>query len=138
MSSAAAAPGKTSGERTYKMQYTLIGFGQDAGFRVFTFEGLGEDRTRTRFTVKADLALIRGYEIRVQELPLLCRGLLERRDLLAANVTEEDRTLIYSEDEMRQHASNCTAAKDEVQRKKSMRRVALNPAPTSPRPPQPW
>jgi hypothetical protein len=120
------------------MLFTLIGFGQDEGFRVFTFEGLGEDRMRTRFTVRADLALIRGYDIRVQELPLLCRALLEHRDPIAVNVTDEDRTLIYSEDDMRLHASGCAAARDEVQRKKSMRKVALNPAPTSPRPPQPW
>jgi hypothetical protein len=36
--------------------------------------------TRTHFVVRADLELMRKYEIRVQELPLLCRRLLERRD----------------------------------------------------------
>ena len=62
------------------MQFVLVGFSSDLGFRVFSFEGIAEDRTRTRFAVRTDLALIRNYGIRVQELPILCRGLLERRD----------------------------------------------------------
>ena len=64
------------------MQFVLTGFTQDLGFRVFAFEGIGADRIRTKFTVKAELALIRNYGIRIQELPLLCRGLLDRRTLL--------------------------------------------------------
>lgn len=57
------------------MQYILSGFTQDMGFRVFRFEGVAVDRPRTRtvFTVRADLALIRRYGIQIQELPLLCR-----------------------------------------------------------------
>ena len=60
------------------MQFNLIGFSQDAGFRVFAFEGTAAGRVRTEYTVRADLALIRKYGIRVQELPLLCRRFLER------------------------------------------------------------
>ena len=52
------------------MQFILTGFTQEAGFRVFTFESLAADRTRTKFTVKTDLSLIRNYGIQVQELPL--------------------------------------------------------------------
>ena len=59
------------------MQYILTGFTHDMGFRVFAFEGIGEDRVRTEYKVRADLALIHRYGIRVQELPLLCRGILE-------------------------------------------------------------
>ena len=67
------------------MQYILTGFTHDMGFRVFAFEGVGEDRVRTEYRVKADLALIRRYGIRVQELPLLCRAVLERHsDVLRA------------------------------------------------------
>jgi hypothetical protein len=61
------------------MQYTLTGFTHDAGFRVFAFEGIGEDRVRLPYSVKADMALARKYGIRVQELPLLCREVLDRR-----------------------------------------------------------
>ena len=41
------------------MQFILTGFTQDMGFRVFAFERLADDRTRTKCSVRADLALIR-------------------------------------------------------------------------------
>ena len=62
------------------MQFILTGFTQDLAFRVFAFERMGLDRIRTKFVVKADLALVRRYGIQVQELPLLCRTLLDRSD----------------------------------------------------------
>jgi len=79
------------------MQFILTGFTQDVGFRVFAFEGIAADRARTNFTVRADLGLIKGYGIRIQELPLLCRSLLERReaegDTRGLTFTEEDMVL---------------------------------------------
>lgn len=92
------------------MQFILMGFSQDSqdmGFRMFAFEGIAADRTRTEFTVRADLALIRTYGIRVQELPLLCRGLLERRA-----EGQERRTLTFTEEEMRLYANDCAAARE--------------------------
>jgi hypothetical protein len=83
------------------MQYILKGFTQDTGFRVFAFEGIAVDRTRTAFTVKADLALSRRYGIRMQELPLLCRSVLDRRD-----DSGETRALTFGEEEM------CACEKD--------------------------
>jgi hypothetical protein len=77
------------------MQYVLTGFTHDMGFRVFAFEGIGQDRVRTPYSVKADLALTRRYGIRMQELPLLCRAILERR-----NEGEQQRTFIYTEADM--------------------------------------
>jgi hypothetical protein len=141
--SAAVVIEKISEERAFKMQFVLVGFTQDAGFRVFAFEGIGEDRMRTQFTVRADLALIRGYEIRVQELPLLCRGLLERVTQIASEVTgpesaAPERTWIYTEEEMRLHASGCAEARDAAQRKKSMRRFGLNQPGAGSRSPQAW
>ena len=62
------------------MQFVLAGFTPDTGFRIFKFEGIGDDRSRTEFTVRADLALSRKYGIQMQDLPLLCRGLLDRLD----------------------------------------------------------
>jgi hypothetical protein len=92
------------------MQFILVGFNQDTEFRTFAFQGIAADRTRSDFTVRADLVLSRKYGIRVQELPLLCRRLLERDDR-----GEEKRTLTFTEEDMRLHANTETA------------RVAANP-----------
>jgi len=95
------------------MQYILTGFTQDMGFRVFTFERVGDDRLRTKFSVRADLALIRRYGIRLQELPLMCRGLLERRE-----EGEEKRALIFTEDEMCIYEKNSVAAREAAAQKR--------------------
>jgi hypothetical protein len=99
------------------MQYILTGFSHDMGFRVFEFECIGEDRVRTGFKVRADLALIAKYGIRVQELPLLCRGILERRD-----EGGEQLTLTYTESDMRLHADVCAAQAAVAQKRKVPRR----------------
>jgi hypothetical protein len=88
------------------LQYVLTGFTQDSGFRVFAFARIEEDRTRTEFTVRADLALSRRYLIPMQELPLLCRNFLARREDLG-----NSRSVIFNEEEMRLYASNCAMAK---------------------------
>lgn len=95
------------------MQFILTGFTQDMGFRVFAFERTSEDRVRTRYTVRADLALIRRYGIRVQELPLLCRSLLERRDS-----GDQPRALTFTEDEMSLHAKDCAMAREAAAQKR--------------------
>ncbi|MGP0074170.1 MAG: hypothetical protein ACLPWF_19835 [Bryobacteraceae bacterium] len=99
------------------MQFLLTGFTPGAEFRVYEFQGVEEDRTRTEFAVRTDLSLLRRYGIRMQELPLLCRGLLERRD-----ITAEEHTLTFTEEEMRIHAVNCAAERDAAKLKKSARR----------------
>jgi hypothetical protein len=102
------------------MQFILTGFTQDREFRVFAFEGISADRVRTPFTVRADLALSRIYGIRLQELPLMCRGILEHRE-----EGEEQSALTFTEDAMRLHASNCVAARAlAAQKKKAPRRPA--------------
>jgi hypothetical protein len=100
------------------MQYILTGFTQDAGFRVFGFEGVGDDRSRDDYRVKTDLSLIRKYGIRVQDLPLLCRGMLERRD-----ETLEQHTFTYSETEMRGYASVTASRQPTAPRKIAPRPV---------------
>lgn len=105
---------------TAKMQFSLTGFSEDTGFRVFAFEGSTPDRTKRKFSVKTDLALARRYGIRVQELPLLCRGLLDRRD-------EDDpqHSYVFTEKDMCLYASECTRAREEaIQRKKPPRIVS--------------
>ncbi len=101
------------------MQFILTGFTQETGFRVFAFEGIGAERTRMEFTVKTDLELIRKYGIRVQELPLLCRRLLEREE-----AAEQKHNCIFTEQEMRVYANNCVAERDAEKKQKAMRRAA--------------
>ena len=104
------------------MHFTFMGFSQDTGFRVFAFEGTAPDRTRTECNVRADLALIRIYGIRVQELPLLCRGLLER-----LGEGGQSCTVTFTEEEMRLHAHGCAEARDAaLQRRKTVRRPPTN------------
>jgi hypothetical protein len=95
------------------MQYILTGFTQDMGFRVFAFERIGEDRLRTTFTVRADLGLIRRYGIRLQDLPLMCRALLDR-----SSDGDQKRTLIFTEDEMCLYEKNSLAAREAAAQKK--------------------
>src|ERR1700722_2424957 len=82
------------------MQFILTGFTQDTGFRVFAFEGVAVGQIRTVFTGRADLALSRRYGIAMQELPLLCRSLLDRQEENGEPVTEQH-ALTFSEEQMR-------------------------------------
>lgn len=100
------------------MQFILAGFKQDVGFRVFAFQRVGADRALTEFTVRADLALSRRYGIQVQELPLLCRRLLEQR-----GEDEATRELTFTEAEMCVYATDCaTARAAAAQKRKPPRR----------------
>lgn len=102
---------------TATMRFTMMGFDQDAGVRLYAFQG-NADGARTGFTVGVDLALIPRYGIRIQELPLLCRGLLERQ-----GESEEKRRFTFTEEQMRVHADTCAAAREvAAQRRKPARR----------------
>jgi hypothetical protein len=89
------------------MQFVLSGFTHDLGFRVFEFERVGDDRVRTSCTVRADLALARGFGIQIQELPLLCRSLLDRRE-----VSGETGSAIFTEEDMRTYSTERAAARE--------------------------
>jgi len=95
-----------------KLQLLFKGFTQAKGFRVFQFEGVAADRSRTGYTVRTDLALIQRYGIRLQDLPLLCRAVLER-----GFEGEERHDFTYTEADMGRHAS-VVAARDEASHKK--------------------
>ena len=107
------------------MTYILTGFTQHLGFRVFSYEGIGADKVRVRFTVRADIAVIRNYGIRIQELPLMCLAILERRD-----ENDPEHALIFTEDEMALHSKDCLAARDAAALKRKAPRRA--PATTVP------
>jgi hypothetical protein len=114
------------------MQFIITGFKQDTIFRVFTFDGVAADRSRTEFTVRTDLALSRSYGIRVQELPLLCRSVLERRD-----EETQERAFTFTEEDMRLYANGCAAERDAALKKKLMRRPFNPHADAASRVPQP-
>jgi hypothetical protein len=95
------------------MLFTLTGFTQELGFRVFAFEAVAADRSRSDVTVRIDLALSRSYGIRLQELPLLCRALLER-----GGETVTSSVLTFSESEMSALAQQ-RAVRDAANHKKT-------------------
>ena len=95
------------------MHYVLTGFSQVEEFRVFTFHGVGDDRSRQPFWVRANLALTRRYGIPVQDLPLLCRHILEQRD---NSIT--DRIFTFTEAEMSQQRQAVKARQDLVAQKR--------------------
>jgi len=113
------------------MQFILTGFTQDTGFRVFAFEGVAIGQLRTIFTVRADLALSRRYGIAMQELPLLCRAVLERR-----SESDDQRDFTFTEGDMTLH-SDLVRAAIESHKKKGPRRPFAAATPESASPVQP-
>lgn len=106
-----------------KIQFVFKGFSQAAGIRVFAFESIGADAIRTTFTVKTDLALTRTYGIRLQELPLLCRAVLERS---CAGI--EKRNFAYTAEDMGRYADWAVELKEAAHKKKQARRAVNNQA----------
>ena len=98
------------------MQFILNGFSQVTGFRIFEFERVDPDRTRTAFTVRIDVALIQRYGIRLQELPLLCRAVLEHD-----HADETTRAFTFTEEDMCRHAKHASELAAEVKRKRDRR-----------------
>jgi hypothetical protein len=121
-------------ERKGKTQFILTGFAQETDFRVFAFEGIGADRVRTKHTVRADLGLIRRYGIKVQDLPLLCRSLLDRHD------NDGDAgALTFSEAEMRLYSEDCAAMRTAAaQKRKPSRKPTSENVGAAWRAPQVW
>ncbi|SRR5579871_603182 len=107
-------------EKSGKTQYILTGFSQTAGIRIYAFEGIGEGR-RMDYTVEVDLALIPGYGIRIQELPLLCRDLLQQRV-----EPDESSAFKFTEQEMRSHAEKLSIAREEAEQRKKPARHPTN------------
>ena len=77
------------------MVYIFTGFRQLNSVRQFAFDCVAEDRSRTSVTVGADLALARKHFILLQDLPLLCRRLLE-----TSESNPHNETLTFTEDNM--------------------------------------
>lgn len=101
------------------MSFVLLGFSQRDNMRRFFFERTvpGAGVPRERFTVEADTVLARRYKIAMQDLPLLCRRLLDGPD--ATN----SRELVFSEAQMCSHAGVLASEIEQRElRKKAFRR----------------
>ena len=99
------------------MEFMMTGFRQKDGIRRLRFTGTLAGRSR-EFSVDTDTALLRRYGIALQELPLLCRRLLEK-DALRQDVD----VLTFSEDLMREHAERRAATQRVAEeRRKNHRR----------------
>jgi hypothetical protein len=59
------------------MEFVFSGFRDVRTIREFSFERVADDRSRSKVTVDADMSLARKYKILMQDLPLLCRRLLD-------------------------------------------------------------
>lgn len=106
-------------EEAAKPQFLLTGFTQAAGVRIYAFEGRIDAR-RIDYTVEVDLALIAGYGIRIQDLPLLCRELLQQRAQ-----PDELSSVVFTEQGMRSQAEKLAVARAETEhRKKQPRQLA--------------
>jgi len=96
------------------MNYILTGFSQVDGYRVFAFQGVASDRSREPFWVRANLDLIRRYGIQMQDLPLLCRNLLDKRE----DGTTAGRIMTLTESDMSTLWKAATARKELAASKK--------------------
>jgi hypothetical protein len=103
-----AAPAKEGAKR----QFFLTGFSQAAGIRTYAFQGR-IDATRIDYTVEVDLALIPGFGIRIQDLPLLCRELLQQQ-----TQPDEISAVVFTEQRMRSHAEKLAVTRAEAELKK--------------------
>ncbi len=113
------------------MHFVLVGFSEKTGFRIFEFEGVAADHTRTALTVRTDLAMARRYGIRLQELPLLCRGVLERR-----GEGEVGPAFTYTEAAMSEYAG-VVAAREAANKRKPQQRPISDRVGSAWRGPQP-
>ena len=100
------------------MVFALTGFTDESSLRRFTFELAGSGPPRTTVVVVADMALVRKYEVPLQELPLLCVRLLQSWTAGA------DSTAVLSEREMIEYANRRREAKDLAEQKRHMYRPA--------------
>ena len=101
------------------MEFVLTGFKQFDNIRQYHFDAVGGDRSRQQVTVGADLGLIRRYGIPLQELPLLCRRLLENRAKIE--------TTMFAESDMIEHVKERAAqAQASMEKRRVHRRPVSN------------
>lgn len=110
-------------EEGAKPQFLLTGFTQAAGIRIYAFERRVDAR-RIDYTVEVDLALIPGYGIHIQDLPLLCRELLQQRV-----EPDEISALTFTEQDMRSLAERRATEREKAEQRKKPARHPANANP---------
>ena len=100
------------------MNYVLVDSRQFGTVRRFYFDAIAQG-SRHEVTVEVDLKLVHKHKIPLQELPLLCRRLLEGRTKIE--------TTTFTEMDMAQCASERAAAENALMEKRQSRRP---PAPS--------
>ena len=93
--------------------FILTGFHQLHGIRYYVYQGQHDDGTSSEFTVDADVRLLRKHGIALQELPLLCRRLLEKQP-----PDSSLKAVTFTEDLMKEQADQRAASKQAAQEKK--------------------
>lgn len=101
------------------MGFILTGFRQDRSVRRYAFDYVSAEQGREACVVCADLSLLQKHHIPLQEVPLLCRRLLEAADAGARH------QLVFSETDMLSYATN-RAAKLEGDLKKRKHRAPVS------------
>src|SRR5215469_18411941 len=74
------SPSPRSQHRDKSTEFTLTGFRQANGIRSYVYQCQHDDGSSTEFTVDAEVSLLKKHGIGLQELPLLCRRLLEKQN----------------------------------------------------------
>ncbi len=111
---------------TTKKNFVLSGFTQGLGFRTYAFEGVSADRSRSGFSVRVELSLLRRYRIPLQDLPLLCRRMLES-DLFL----ESQSAYTFSEAAMNTQAVATAERIEATRKRKPPRRVQNTRSPNA-------
>src|ERR1051325_5859262 len=99
------------------MEYVLTGFKQDQNIRLFAFDGIDGVRARIKFAVGVDVSVIAKYAISLQELPLLCRQLLQEQASAGPH-----RRLTFTEADMAGVADRRAAVQYKLQQQKLHRK----------------
>jgi hypothetical protein len=126
----------TSGRKPDVLEVTFTGFHQTQNVRRYQFQVVDLQRRRLDFSIDADLDLMRRYNLSIQEMPLLCRRLLETQ--LTGQESFEATAQIFGETEMRQLADHRNAAKQALEQRRRPHRPPppkRGPAPIIPRGP---
>jgi hypothetical protein len=95
------------------VEFVLAGFRQFDHIRRYYFDAVEQDRKRQQVAVGADMNLIRRYKIPLQELPLLCRRLLEGRAKIEA--------IMFTESDMARYANDRETANELLRKRRPHR-----------------
>jgi hypothetical protein len=104
------------------MEFVFTGFRQVSDIRSYTFQIIAADRSKSIVTVGADLSLVRKHRIPLQELPLLCRRLLENQ----TGTRKSTATLMFTEKDMLGYVSERVAAEHVAEMKRRAHRTPVS------------